>query len=98
MFILVVEGKGTVVFGRQAWRGVGVGGGDGGGGVGGGQDCWTAFLFDPSIAVLLPLNPVLDVITMHKIFKVYLNRGHVILAFLEAFGLQRPGWLFDLGI
>ena len=96
MFILVVEGKGTVVFGRQAWRGVGVGGGDGG--VGGGQDCWTAFLFDPSIAVLLPLNPVLDVITMHKMFKVYLNRGHVILAFLEALGLQRPGWLFDLGI
>ena len=62
MFILVVEGKGTVVWGWQAWRGVGEGGGDAVG-VGdrvGGQDCWTASLFHPCIVMLLPLHPTLD--------------------------------------
>ena len=56
MFVLVVEGKGAVVGGRQAWRGVGGEGGGGGGG--GGQDCWTASVLNPCVAVLFSLNPM----------------------------------------
>ena len=58
MFVLVVEGKGAVVGGRQAWRGVGGEGGGGGGGGGGGQDCWTASVLNPCVAVLFSLNPM----------------------------------------
>ena len=53
-FLLVVEGKRTVVGGWQAGRGKGIGGGGGARR----QDCLTGILLNPDVAVLFSLNPI----------------------------------------
>ena len=73
LFLLVVEGKRTVVGGWQAGRGICIGGGGARR-----QDCLTGLFLNPDVAVLFSLNPTRSLCCIEDKFQNLLEpRPHI---------------------